>query len=581
MKPTRREFLEIVAAAGAATIVPWPRADASALPVTGLKKYVDALPLPGVIQPSGMSGGIAQYSVGMTQFTQKVHRDLPPTSLWGYNGSWPGPTFEAFRGSPIDVRFTNSLPRTHLFESAYDTSLHGTDMGEPHVRSVVHLHGARILPISDGAPEAWFTRGFAQTGPLWETKVYRYPNDQPATNLWYHDHSLGITRLNVLTGLEGFYFIRDEVEDGLNLPRGRHEVPLVIQDRLFNRDGSLLYPIVTGESHQVWIPEFFGDTACVNGKAWPFLDVEPRKYRFRILNGSNARFYHLTLADSAGNGNPGPDFNQIGSDGGLFPAPVALTELLMAPAERFDVVIDFSGCEGRRFTLFNDAPAPFPGGGQVDLPEIMQFRVTSGFNGYDNSSLPSQLVPMTMIDPRSAARERFIMISEADQLSDGFPIIGELGGSPLLATADNPTGGLHFSDPVTETVKAGSTELWNLVNITTDGHPIHIHLVQFQVLDRRTFDIAHYMATGKVKFTGKPIAPAPNERPAWKDTVKAFPGLDPVTGSVTGLVTRVIAKYDLPTGTPVTPGEKFRYIYHCHILEHEDNEMMRPFDVVV
>jgi spore coat protein A len=354
-------------------------------------------------------------------------------------------------------------------------------------------------------------------------------------------------------------------------------VPLLVQDRIFNPDGSLEYPVAVGGTHNVWIPEFFGDVACVNGMAFPFLEVEPRKYRFRLLNGSNSRFYHFTLVDRSGH--PGPVFNQIGTDGGLLPAPVPLHDLLIAPAERFDLIIDFSGAEGKRFTLLNDAPDPFPGGGQVALPEIMQFRVTKPLSGRDTSSLPKTLAPVSLIPTSNATKERFIMLSEADRDSDGFPIIGELGGSPLNATGSNPTGGARWDDPVVEDPKAGATEIWNLVNVTTDAHPIHVHLVQFQVLDRRHFDLQRYMNTGKVVFTGRPIPPEPNERPARKDTVKAFSGLD-ADGNVIGLVTRIIAKYDLPTGTPINRGERFRFIYHCHILEHEDNEMMRPYDVV-
>ena len=424
-------------------------------------------------------------------------------------------------------------------------------------------------------------RGLHGTGakpdPYFTTKVYHYPNDQEATSLWYHDHSLGAVRLNVFSGLAGFYFIRDEFEDELNLPRGHYEVPLLIQDRIFNADGSLQYPTASDGTHQVWIPEFFGDVACVNGIAFPYLEVEPRKYRFRVLNASNSRFYHLTMVDAAGR--PGPVFNQIGTDGGLLPAPVQLGDLLVAPAERFDLVIDFAGAQGKSFTLLNDAPAPFPGGGEVDLLEIMQFRVTKPLAGRDTSSLPHRLKPISLLPAKAAVTERFIMLSEADRKSDGFPIIGELGGSPLNATPSNPTGGGRWDNPVTEAPKAGTMEIWNLVNTTTDGHPIHLHLVQFQVLERRTFDLSYFMQTGVVRFTGAPIPPAPNERPAYKDTIKALPGLD-ADGNVTGLVTRVIAKFDLPKGTRMRPGQKYRYVFHCHILEHEDNEMMRPYDVV-
>jgi spore coat protein A len=209
----------------------------------------------------------------------------------------------------------------------------------------------------------------------------------------------------------------------------------------------------------------------------------------------------------------------------------------------------------------------------------MQFRVTKPLAGRENSSLPRHLRPISLLPPEAAIKERFIMLSEADRDSDGFPIMGQLGGSPLDATPTNPTGGGRWDDPVTESPKAGTVEIWNLINTTTDAHPIHLHLVQFQVLERRNFDLAHFMKTGKVDFTGAPILPAANERPAYQDTVKAFPGLD-ADGNVTGLVTRVIAKFDLPTGAAVSPGRKHRYVYHCHILEHEDNEMMRPYDVV-
>ena len=574
---TRRSVLKTGLIAGAGLLVsPWiGGASKAASPL--LDKYADPLRLPDVATPSSVDDGIAQYAIRMSQFEQKVHRDLPATTVWGYNGTWPGPTLENRTGRPIQVLWVNNLPVQHLLESAYDQTIHGADMGEPHSRTVVHLHGASVMPDSDGYPEAWFTRDWAQTGPFFTTKMYKYPNDQPATCLWYHDHTLGITRLNVYAGLAGFYLIRDDLEERLNLPGGPYEVPLLIQDRIFNPDGSLQYPIDLDGTHQCWVPEFFGDVACVNGVAFPYLEVEPRRYRFRILNGSNARFYHFTLADSAGR--PGPVFNQIGTDGGLLPAPIRLEDLLIAPGERYDVVIDFSHAEGRTFTLLNDAPAPFPGGGEVALPELMQFRVTKPLQGLDTSSLPSQLAPVTVLSPQRAVRERFIMVSEVDREPDGYPVIGLTGGSPLEATSTDPTGGARWDDPVTEAPKVGTTEIWNLVNVTTDGHPMHVHLVQFNVLERRTFDLAHFISTGQVVFTGDPIPPAPNESPANKDTVKAYPGLDQ-NGNVIGLVTRVIARFDMPRGTPVIPGQRFRYVYHCHILEHEDNEMMRPYDVV-
>jgi spore coat protein A len=497
----------------------------------------------------------------MSQFRQKLHRDLPPTAVWGYNGTYPGPTFEVRTGNPVNVAWSSSLPPRHLLSTAVDHKLHGADMGAPEVRNVVHLHGIKVLPESDGYPEAWFTPGFQQVGPAFTRQIYSYPNDQRATCLWYHDHAIGITRLNVYTGLAGFYIIRDSVEDALNLPSGKYEIPLLIQDRLFNADGSLLYPIDTTGTQEVWIPEFFGDTVLVNGKVWPHLDVEPRKYRFRMLNGSNARFYHMKMveATAAGvlTGGVGPTFHQIGTDGGLLPAPVTLTDILMAPAERFDVVIDYTGWQGRNFVLTNDAPAPYPGGGEVVPTEVMMFRVNKPLSGPDTSFLPASLVPIQLLDRTTAVRERNLELSEADRVSDGYPIIGQLDG-------------LHWSDPVTENPRAGTTEIWNLVNTTGDAHPIHIHLVEFQVLERQRFAQNAWANTHNLVLQGHAQAPAPNERPAGKDTVIAYPGM----------VTKVIARFDLPTGTVVTPGQRFHYVWHCHILEHEDNEMMRPYDVI-
>ena len=225
---------------------------------------------------------------------RKLHRDLPPTTVWGYNGSWPGPTIEAQSGRPLKINWVSKLPATHLLP--IDHSIHGAESTLPLVRNVAHLHGACALPDDDGYPEAWFT-AHGEHGPKFNPRPSSYPNCQPSTTLWYHDHALGITRLNVYAGLAGFYLIRDEAEKALNLPQGEFEIPLMLQDRLFHHDGSLYYPkVVNGpKEHPVWIQEFYGDLNCVNGKVTPFLEVEPRKYRFRILNAANSRFYHLRL----------------------------------------------------------------------------------------------------------------------------------------------------------------------------------------------------------------------------------------------------------------------------------------------
>jgi spore coat protein A len=551
----RRHFLR---AAGAGLIATTFRQRLLAQSSPRLTPFVDQLPIPGVLRP-----GPGPNTIGMTQFQAQLHRSLPPTTVWGYNSSFPGPTIEVRRGSPIQMTWQNNLPNTHIFSQAIDRTLHGGVPGAPDVRTVVHLHGAKVLPESDGYPDAWFSPHFGQVGPYFTHQTYTYPNDQQATALWYHDHAVAITRLNVHAGLAGMYIIRDGQEDALNLPKNQYEIPLIITDRILNPDGSMNYPVATGATPPVppiWIPEFFGDAVLVNGKVTPYLNVEPRKYRFRILDASNARFYHLQLVESTLGGRllnrPGPVFHQIGSDGGLFPAPVTLPDITIAPAERFDVVIDFSGLSGKYFVMTNDAPAPFDGGGEVVPPVVMQFRVTQP-GGADTSSLPSTLAPFSYLNPSQSVRTRDLIMTEADDPVTGDPIIGLL---------DN----LHWDDPVTENPSAGSVEIWRLINTTGDWHPKHVHLVEFQVLDRQPFDVDAFNASGQLVFTGPRVAPDPNERPAHKDVVKSPPGY----------VTRIISKFDLPTGTNVIAGHRYRYIWHCHILEHEDNEMMRPYDVV-
>jgi spore coat protein A, manganese oxidase len=522
-----------------------------------LARYVDPLPIPPVIRPSQQGQTVA---IAMRQFRHKAHRDLPPTSLWGYNSTWPGPTIEVRTGQPLTVHWINHLPAKHFLP--IDTTIHGAEEGLPEVRTVAHVHGAQVLPESDGYPEAWITPD-GKTGPAYDPRPAHFPNQQPATMLWYHDHTLGLTRLNVYAGLAGLYMIRDEEEDKLNLPNGAFEIPLLIQDRTFGADGSLLYPPAANGTHPFWVQEFFGENVCVNGKAMPYLEVEPRKYRFRVVNGSNARFYHLSLVPSDNSGNTtgrtadAPPFHQIGTDGGLLPMPLRLHYLVLAPGERFDVVIDFSEHDGQAFAMVNDAPAPYTRGGELVAKDVMLFKVTKPLSARDNSSLPEALVSFSALDPAHAVRERVLALTEMDRPSDGYTMVGMLGMK-------------HWSDPITEDPQAGSTEIWSFANATGDVHPIHIHLVRFQVLNRQPFDVTTYLQTGKLQFTGRPIAAEANERPAWKDTIKTYPGY----------LTRVIQTFDLPLGTQAVPGQEFRYVWHCHILEHEDNEMMRPFNVV-
>lgn len=508
---------------------------ALASPSPALARYQDPLPVPGVVSPVGKYRGADLYEIRMSQFTQQLHSQLAPTTVWGYNGSYPGPTIEAKVGNSIWVKWINDLPQEHLLP--IDHNLHGA-MDTPDVRTVVHLHGGHVLPENDGFPEAWFTPGNSAT--------FFYPNKQRAAPLWYHDHSLGITRLNVYAGLAGLYMLRDSIEDTLRLPGGKYEIPLVIQDRFFNDDGSLFYP------PPPWEPELFADTILVNGKVWPFLSVEPRKYRFRIYNGSNARFYNMKLSS-------GQPFFQIGGEGGLFPAPVKLNEILIAPGERADIVIDFSKHKGQEIILTNDAPAPFPMGDPADpetTGQIMQFRVNLPLSGFDNSSLPPVLRSVSRINEKTAVKVRDLTLEERLD-KEGNPIMLLLNGST-------------WDDPITEKPKLGTNEIWRLVNLTVDTHPIHLHLVMFQVLGRQPFNVASYKAFKEANgvnppsvdpyLTGTPSAPSPNEM-GWKDTVRANPGE----------VTRIIAPFTDFRG---------KYVWHCHILEHEDNEMMRPYEVV-
>jgi len=512
---------------------------------TTLTKYIDPLPFPGVLTPVGIINGAPYFEVTMTEFQQTLHSELPPSTVWGYNGSYPGPTMLARSQQRLYVRWINQLPTSHLF--VVDTTLVGTEPPSPEVRAVVHLHGGHVPSESDGGPLAWFTPG--------NSALYFYPQNQDASMLLYHDHAMGITRLNVYAGLVGIWLIRDPQEDHMNLPSGEYEVPVAIQDKSFFDDGALLYP-------ETVEPEFFGNAAVVNGKVWPYLDVAPRKYRLRFVNGCNARFVNIKLLESDADGNifdpevPGPAFNQIGTDGGFLPAPVMLNDpgdassprLLLAPAERADCIVDFSDYQGRYFVLHNNAGTPFKFLGQPDdeepLPEIMLFRVGSTPVA-DPSSFQSRIPGFQYIRESSSRQTRDLTLSES------------IDSQGRLLTL---LGGHRFDDPVTELPQLGTTEIWRMINLTEDSHPIHLHLVMFQILDRQPFDVDEYNNSGNLVFTGPAVPPDPNEA-GWKDTFRANPGQ----------VSRVIATYRDYTGD---------YVWHCHILEHEDHEMMRPFTVV-
>ena len=590
-----------------------------------IPKYVNQLSKPPVYKPCitrklslfKKSKITHSYTIDISEFNQQIlPPGLPPTKVWGYGGlvkdektgrikysrSAPGATFEAIRGVPVNVKWVNKLKGKHPF--AVDPTLHWANPNHMPMQNipkpwppfppgfpdaqfpvpiVTHLHGGENKSIDDGHPEAWFTFN-GKHGPDYKTSNYCYPNRQQSATLWYHDHALGITRLNVYAGLAGFYLLRDKnpgsLDSKLCLPTGKYEIPLVIQDRMFNTDGTLLFPNVGNipEVHPYWNPEFFGDTIMVNGKVWPNLNVNRHQYRFRVLNGSNARFYHLKMSN-------GMTFIQIGSDGGFLPKPAELTSLLIAPGERADILVDFSQLTpGTRVILLNEANAPFPDGTGPDpktVGQIMQFSVpVDAQKSKKPKKLPDKLNTMPLLIPD---KKRVLTLNE-------------------VTTPDGPTmivlNGQTWMAPVSENPRVGSTEEWVIANLTMDTHPIHLHLVQFQLLNRQDFDAAGYMkkweeVNGMVPLMQPtievpvepflspdgPIKPEDNEL-GWKDTVQMNPN------QVTRIRVR-FAPQDVPTGC-VKPGENLfpfdpttepGYVWHCHILDHEDNEMMRPYKV--
>ncbi|MGI6317849.1 MAG: multicopper oxidase domain-containing protein [Firmicutes bacterium] len=510
-----------------------------------LTPFIDALPIPEYLRPLERHKQFTYYEVTMKEFFHQMHSELPgPTKVWGYEGKFPGPVIEAERGERVRVKWINDLPEEHFLP--IDRTIHGSGDSMLDVRTVVHLHGAEVESDSDGYPDAWFTKGYKHVGPRFEREVYEYPNNQRAATLWYHDHAIGITRLNVYAGLAGLYIIRDHQERVHNLPAGNYEIPLIIMDKSFNDDGSLFYPRTVNNPPPNFpdpsiTPGVAGDCILVNGKVWPYLEVEPRKYRFRILNASNERFYRMKL-DS------GQSFIQIGSDGGLLERPVKLKEITIAPAERVDVIIDFSQqVVGSRIILNNTANTPFDFGAPPD-PEttgkIMQFRVVE-LKSPDTSNIPRFLSNIVRFQESDAERIRDITLDvRPDQYNRLKFFLNNRG----------------FMENLTEKPRLGDIEIWRIINQGIAVHPIHIHLIQFQILDRIPFDVDAFNAKGQLRFTGEPQLPPPGES-GWKDTVQATPGF----------VTRLIMRFAPFTG---------RYVYHCHILEHEDYDMMRPFQVI-
>ncbi|HEY7212791.1 MAG TPA: multicopper oxidase family protein [Bryobacteraceae bacterium] len=527
-KTTRRDLFEAFAVAGLLARHASGQSDeltTNTLHGIRLEPFVDPLPLPRTIELSRQTQA-QPCRIMLSQFFQKLHRDLPRSLVWGFEGTTPGPTLIAMRDNPVSIEWVNRLPRRHPL--AIDYTLDGAGKDIPEVRSVIHLHGGHVAASSDGYPEHWVTPGQSQ-------RTF-YPNRQPAATLWYHDHSMGITRLNAMMGLAGLYFVRDPLEDRLHLPSGGFEVPLILQDRTLDANGQLAYP-VGPSADSPWVPEFFGTHILVNGKVWPYLTVEPRLYRFRLLNASNSRVYQLALA-------PEQTLYQIGSDGGLLREPAEQDNLLLTPGERADVLIDFREREGKRLMLVNYARAPYPSGGSPTPGPVLQFRVEHPLSRPSEvATIPASLAPLPRLDENTAAKTRQLKLVEV------------MGADKRLHRT--LLDGKRFMDPVSEDPVNGTNEVWEFVNTTADSHPIHLHAVHFQLLDRRSFDTARYRHTSEVFYTGNPDPAAPAEQ-GWKDTILCPPGQ----------VTRILTPFS---------GEPGRFVWHCHMLEHEDNEMMRPY----
>jgi len=676
------------------------------VPLAGsaIPQFVDSLPLLGseVVLATG-----TDFTIRMEEF----RADMMPSTfvpaggtytgtwVWGYqadgfptpalaNGAlrtYINPVIVATRGTPTKITWVNNLPHTSSTETPWatwtDRTLHWADpLNEGHrmtnyagpVPAVAHLHGGEVPPQLDGGPDAWFTPDGIHGHAYWagaggtqgNTSVYNYPNTQEAAPIWFHDHALGITRINVYAGIAGAYLLLDPAKPWPIVPG--NIIPMVIQDRMFDVNGQLYFPAgppfsPNPDVHPFWVPEFTGDVICVNGKAWPRLTVANKRYAFWFLNGSNARTYSLFLTDPVSK-NFGPPIWVIGTDGGLLDTPVKLDPTLVSgntltlmPGERYLAIIDFAGYEAGvmgpnlaaysgTWLLKNNAKTPFPAGAPVmgtTTGRVMQFVVDPASTLPDepyNPALGGQLrTPMVRLAiPATGKPNPDVTVNKTRQLT-----LNEVAGvfGPLGALVNNTTwhgkrpdgnpvnGGVPGSDGMTyytELPKEGETELWEIVNLTADAHPIHLHLVQFQLLNRQSFNTSKYggaynavfpggvytpeygpplaydpvantqsggkwggnpdvgllAKNGKPVYLQGPAVPPMREEAGWKDTVIMYPGD----------VTRIMVRWaptDLPANTPAAdawfpfdPNGGHGYVWHCHIIDHEDNEMMRPDAIV-
>lgn len=604
-------------------------------------KFVKNLPIPAVIDAT--KGGTFVVNIGETkQWLGLVGPDGThlKTTVWGYGQAgkaitYPGPTFVAERGHPIQVIWQNHLPLTGQFLPVDTSIMHAVTTQRGAVPISTHLHGGHTAASSDGEPDAWYTRNFKETGPGFVSPVDTYNNDQPSATLWYHDHALGYTHYNVYAGLAGFYLLRDANEDNLVatgvLPGRKYEAGAAIQDRAFTSDGQLYLPAfandpipgtkdpVTGVYQTVQdmlgpdftgtypsvTPEFFGDFILVNGMAWPKFDADPGAYRFHLLNGSDSRFFVLQPD------NPWVKVTLVGSDGGLLPHAITIMDgdgvqeageqLVLAPGDRADVVFDFSAPQlrGHSMTLLNYGPAyePFKGmnpdgslaGGVVvanpatdPIGQVMRFdvgakdRVVNTATVTDGTVLDASYTPLLESD---AAHTRKVGLFEGrDQFGRVTPTLGVAENTTDIDGNAVPFGPLSFDAPATETPTAGTTEVWDIFNLTADAHPIHLHLTQFQVLARHEISFIDAnddgvpdnvrgsadITAGSNALTDDVVEGAALPLSAmdqgWQDTITLAPNQS----------ISIIAPFDMA-------GD---YVWHCHILSHEEHDMMRPLTVL-
>ena len=571
-----------------------------------LAPFADALPVPRRLVAARQDG---QLTVPIRAGAHRFHRDLPESAIWGYDGTVPGPTIEAERGQPVVVQWRNQLDGTlpvvvTTAPEAADTSgvpvqcVPGLSGGTPDQNAaalaghaVVHLHGGLTPASYDGWAENLVAPG--------QDAVFGYPMGQRAALLWYHDHVMGVTRFGVYAGLAGLWIIRDQRERELGLPEGPpFEVPLLIQDRNFglDEDGRLTGQLVHKTDPEVM--EAFPPFTVVNGKVWPLLQVQPATYRLRVLNGCNARTYRLVLLRDGA-----PELHritQIGTDHGLLrtPARVPPDGLVLASAERADLLVDFSGLEpGSELTLVNTAAAPFDGapfpaasaqgaadpGRMLPYPHVMRFCVVPG--PATRQTIPRELATdyrPPEPDVLAGAPRRTIALVEREL--NGQPnmltmrelvTVGDYHTGPAVTVTDGEQTtryravAAHFEDATTFFPVLGRYEVWQLINLTSDTHPIHIHLDPFQVLSRRPirYEIPEHGIEDRAITATVTLERDPgdelghtiddNER-GLKDTVRVNPGE----------IAEIAVRFTTYAG---------RYMYHCHILEHEDRDMMRPF----